>query len=602
MSSLESILSIRLAAAFEAVAGHPVDPMIARSAYADFQANGALSLARTLQRSPRDVAAQALAAADLDGLASGDVAGPGFINLTITPSALWTSIAELADDDRLGIEPSMLGQRVVVEYSGPNVAKEMHVGHLRSTVIGDAIARTFEFLGADVVRQNHVGDWGTQFGMLIAQIEDTGGATAPQPAEPGVTRLAPESAESGVTRPAPESAESGVTRLTAIYRAARARFDSDPEFVARSRARLVDLQAGDPAALAIWTDLTTGSMHYFASVYELLGIDLRPADTVGESFYNPVLPDIAAALAALGLAVESAGALCVFVDGVRAPDGSLVPLIVRKSDGGFGYAATDLAAIRHRVDVLRADRICYVVDARQALHFRMVFSTAREASWLCGEHGRVHVEHVPFGTVLGTDGKPFKTRSGDTASLIGLLTAAVDRAALVIAEKNPDLRPDEVALRAREVGIGAIKYADLCNGRTRDYVFDLDRMVSLSGNTGVYLQYAHARVRSILRKAGAGARPAHVDGPLVPAERRLAIKLDEFAAAVAVGAEAMEPHRLCGYLFELAQALTAFYDACPVLGAPDPAVRANRLVLCGLTARTFQVGLGLLGIAAPNRL
>ena len=581
MPALEDLLAARLSAALATVTDGPAEPLIARSAHADFQINAALPLARRLGKAPREIAAQVLAAADLDGLATGEVSGPGFINLTVAADVLWAAVAEKAMDARLGLTSPLHGQRIIVEYSGPNVAKEMHVGHLRSTVIGDAIARTLEFLGADVIRQNHIGDWGTNFGMLIAYLAEHG--------EPATTA---------------GSGDAAMTRLDRLYRAARAVFVSDPAFVDRSRAQVVALQAGDPAAVAAWQGIVAESKRYFGEVYDLLGIGLTDADIDAESFYNPALVETAATLAELGVAETSAGALCVFFDGVRGPDGSPAPLIVRKSDGGFGYPATDIATVRHRVATLHADRIIYVVDARQALHFRMVFDTARRAGWL---PATVIVEHVPFGTVLGADGRPFKTRSGATIRLISLLNQAVDRAAVVIAAKNPDLSPSEVALRAREVGIGAVKYADLSTGRTRDYVFDLDRMVSLAGNTGVYLQYAHARVRSILRKAGragctGAGRSVDVATPMVDAERRLVLRLDDFAGVVLASAETSEPHRLCTYLFELAQTLSAFWDACPVLKAPDERTRANRLALCQLTADTLRQGLSLLGIAAPERL
>jgi arginyl-tRNA synthetase len=576
MPALEDLLAARLSAALATVTDGPAEPLIARSAHADFQINAALPLAHRLGKAPREIASQLLAAADLDGLATGEVSGPGFINLTVATDVLWAAVAEKATDARLGLTSPLHGQRIIVEYSGPNVAKEMHVGHLRSTVIGDAIARTLEFLGADVIRQNHIGDWGTNFGMLIAYLAEHG--------EPATTA---------------GSGDAAITRLDRLYRAARAVFVSDPAFVDRSRAQVVALQAGDPAAMAAWQGIVAESKRYFAEVYDLLGIGLTDADIDAESFYNPALVETAATLAELGIAEASAGALCVFFDGVRGPDGLPTPLIVRKSDGGFGYAATDLAAVRHRVANLHADRIIYVVDARQALHFRMVLDTARRAGWL---PETVVAEHVLFGTVLGADGKPFKTRSGDTIRLISLLNEAIERAAVVIAEKNPELPPSELAVRAREVGIGAVKYADLSTGRTRDYVFDLDRMVSLAGNTGVYLQYAHARVRSILRKAGDAHRSVDVTTPMVDAERRMVLRLDEFAGVVLATAETSEPHRLCTYLFELAQTLSAFWDACPVLKAPDERTRANRLALCQLTADTLRRGLSLLGIAAPERL
>jgi arginyl-tRNA synthetase len=470
---------------------------------------------------------------------------------------------------------------VVVDYSAPNIAKEMHVGHLRTTVIGDALARVHGFLGATVLRQNHLGDWGTQFGMLIQYLtehpdlawHDLGNRTDPAAA---------------------------IATLNACYRAASARFDADEAFAERARRRVVALQAGDPETLAVWRELFAVSQRSFQALYDRLGVLLTPADAAGESSYNQQLAAIVEQLVADGVAVPSDGALCVFADGVTGPDGTPVPLIVRKSDGGFGYAVTDLAALRHRVRVLGADRILYVVDARQAMHFRMVFAAARRAGWL---PERVEAVHVPFGTVLGTDGRPYRTRSGETVPLGELLDAAVDAARAVVLAKNPGLDPVTADRIAHATGIGAVKIADLSTSRVKDYVFDPDRMVSLSGDTGVYLQYAHARMRSILARVP-DAPQAAVDPtlPLHPAERALALHLDGFGDALAQTADSAEPHRLCGYLFALAKAFTEFHGACHVLRADTPGQRGNRVVLCRLTADTLATGLGLLGVAAPDRL
>jgi arginyl-tRNA synthetase len=567
-------LATRLAARVGALLG--TNPLIRPSDHADYQSNGALPAAKIRRVAPRELAMEVAAKMATDPLiAAAEVAGPGFVNLRIADEAIWSQVAARVADDRLGVGAPRHGERVVVDYSQPNIAKEMHVGHLRSTVIGDALVRLERFLGAAVIRQNHLGDWGTPFGMLIAYLDE-------HPDPPLATG----------------TGEAAMSRLSAHYRAARKAFDSDPAFVDRARARVVALQADDAETLAAWRAIVAESHRYFGEVYALLDVELTEADAVGESFYNAALADLVAELEARGIAEPSDGALCVFFDGITGPDGSPVPLIVRKSDGGYGYPATDLAAIRYRVDMLGADRLCYVVDGRQALHFRMVFETARRAGWL---PDRVTAEHIAFGTVLGRDGKPLKTRESDNVTLISLLRMAVARAADVVGEKS-GLTGDELARRAVQVGIGAVKYADLSTGRTRDYVFDLDRMVSLSGNTGVYLQYAHARAGSILRRAGDASREVTPGEPMAAAERRLALRLDEFDGVLAVTVAAAEPHRLCAYLFELAQALTAFYDACPVLKAPSAEIRANRLALCDLAARTLRTGLGLLGIAAPERL
>lgn len=550
------------------------DPVVRRSDRADFQANGPLAVAKRAGSPPRDLAT---AAAEHLHELTAEVSGPGFLNLTVPADTIWRQVGARLATPHLGITRTRHGERTVVDYSAPNVAKEMHVGHLRSTIIGDALVRVLAHLGSEVVRQNHVGDWGTQFGMLIQFIDEH-----------------PERTWQG---------EASMSALDALYRAARAEFNADAAFADRSRARVVRLQSGDEATLATWRDLVAESEAAFQAVYDRLGILLTPADADGESRYNAELPGIVAALESKGIAVDSDGALCAFTDGVVGPDGDPVPLIVRKKDGGFGYAATDLATMRLRIDEYQATRILYVVDARQSLHFRMVFDVARRAGWLPDD---VAATHVPFGTVLGADGRPFKTRDGGTVRLNDLLDQAVERARREIAEKDHGLGPDELEQVAQAAGIGAVKYADLSTTRTKDYVFDVDRMVALNGNTGVYLQYAHARVRSILRKASDAdiplGLPVDPTLPLHPAERALALTLDELGATLDDVAETLEPHRLCGYLFGLARAYTEFYDQCPVLRADDDAVRANRLALCELTGRTLATGLDLLGIAAPQRM
>jgi arginyl-tRNA synthetase len=581
-SALDQRVRQAMAAVLPGGAAEAADPQIRPSDHADFQANGVLPLARPLKANPRELAAKvATGLAGDDLIANCEVSGPGFLNLTIAGQAIWKQLGSRRGEPRLGIPATDPGTITVIDYSQPNIAKEMHVGHLRSTVIGDALARILEFNGAKVIRHNHIGDWGTQFGMLIQfMLEEPQG------------QLAVGQGESG---------EEAISRLDALYRASRKKFDSDPEFAGRARERVVALQAGDPETVAGWQDIVAESKIYFEAVYERLGVLLTDEDAIGESFYNPFLQEVCTDLEERGIAVRSDGALCVFFDDIPGPDGTPAPLIVQKSDGGFGYATTDLAAIRYRAGTLHAKRILYVVDARQALHFRMVFETARRAGYLPGD---VEAIHVGFGTVLGTDGRPFKTRAGGTIKLISLLGEAVDRAAGTVAEKDPALDADALARQSADVGIGAVKYADLSTGRTRDYVFDLDRMVSLQGNTSVYLQYANARIQSILRKAPQTALAAKIspDVPLEPAERKLAMQLDGLADALAAVREHYEPHRLCAYLYALAQAFTEFYETCPVIKAPTVGLIANRVALCQLTSDTLELGLGLLGIAAPGQL
>jgi arginyl-tRNA synthetase len=583
VTSLESAIGQRVRQAMTAVLppeAADADPQIRASEHADFQANGLLALAKPLRTNPRELAAKVAAALGTDDIIAGcEVSGPGFLNLIVSGPAIWRQLALRRDDRRLGLTATGSGSVTVIDYSQPNIAKEMHVGHLRSTIIGDALVRVLEFDGTKVIRQNHLGDWGTQFGMLIQYLFEHPGNQQPDPGESG---------------------SQAISRLNALYRAARAEFDSDADFADRARRRVVALQAREPDTVAGWEEIVAESKIYFNDVYRRLGVLLTDADAVGESFYNPFLHDVANDLEERGIAVRSDGALCVFFDDIRGPDASLTPLIVQKSDGGFGYAATDLAAIRYRVTTLHAENILYVVDARQALHFRMVFEAARRAGYLPDQ---VEAVHVSFGSVLGPDGKPFKTRAGDTVRLITLLDQALERARATVAEKCPDLDPATLDARATEVSIGAVKYADLSTSRTRDYIFDPDRMVSLQGNTGVYLQYAHARIQSILGKAPAIVRRDIDTGvPLEPAERRLAMLLDSFGDILASVRETYEPHRLCSYLFGFAQAFTDFYESCPVLRAPTPAIAGNRIAICQLTGDTLNLGLELLGIAAPDRL
>ncbi|MFJ8206971.1 arginine--tRNA ligase [Micromonospora chalcea] len=570
---LERLLTDRLVPAFAAVAGVPVDPAVRRSQHADFQSDAALGLARRLSRPPREIAAEVRERAALaDVCASVEVSGPGFLNLTVADHALGGLVSALAADPRLGVPPVAEPETVVVDYSAPNVAKEMHVGHLRSTVIGDAAARTLEWLGHRVLRANHLGDWGTPFGMLIEHLLDLGEAGAAQ--------------------------ELSMGDLDGFYKAARAKFDDDEAFRERSRRRVVALQGGDPATLRLWRLLVTQSESYFLTVYDLLDVTLTGDDFRGESSYHDRLAPTVEELDRLGLLRRSEGADCVFPPGSVGRDGEPLPLIVRKSDGGFGYPATDLAALRHRTGTLGATRLLYVVGLPQRRHFEMVFAVGAQAGWLTAP---VRAEHVGFGSILGPDGRMLRSRAGGAVKLVGLLTEAVERATALARERNPELGEAEAAEVGRAVGIGAIKYADLSGDRHKDYVLDWERMLSLDGNTAPYLQYAYSRVRSIFRRAGAAARPDAEVSLAEPAERALAMELVGFAAVVEEVAGSLVFHRLTAYLHRLAVAFSAFYERCPVLRAEGP-LRESRLVLCELTARVLRQGLDLLGIRTPERL
>ncbi|MFI5798807.1 arginine--tRNA ligase [Streptomyces sp. NPDC051677] len=586
VTSLTASVHQRLATALTAALPEAgaADPLLRRSDRADFQANGILALAKKAKANPRELATQVVAQVVTgDVIKEIEVSGPGFLNVTITDRAITENLAaRYADADRLGVPRAEHPGTTVIDYAQPNVAKEMHVGHLRSAVIGDAVVQILEFTGETVVRRHHIGDWGTQFGMLIQYLDE-------HPHEL-------DHKESQV------SGEEAMSNLDRLYKTARKLFDSDEEFKTRARRRVVDLQAGDPHTLATWQKFVDESKIYFFSVFEKLDMEIRDPDIVGESGYNDMLAETCRLLEESGVAVRSEGALCVFFEDVKGPDGNPVPLIVQKSDGGYGYAATDLSAIRDRVFDIKADTLLYVVDARQSLHFRMVFETARRAGWL-NEDVKAH--QLAFGTVLGKDGKPFKTREGETVKLVDLLDEAVDRATAVVGEKREKvgLTDEEVVENGRYVGIGAVKYADLSTSAVRDYKFDLDQMVSLNGDTSVYLQYAYARIQSILRKAGEARPAAHPELELAPAERALGLHLDQFGELVAEVAAEYAPHKLAAYLYQLASHLTTFYDQCHVL-SPDnaPEVVENRLFLVDLTGRTLHLGMALLGIRTPEKL
>jgi arginyl-tRNA synthetase len=569
------------------------DPLIRSSSFADFQANVALPLGKRLGRPPREVAGELTARLDVtDVCAPPEISGPGFINFTLRDDWIAAQASQMLSDDRLGVEPVASPQTVVVEYSSPNVAKEMHVGHLRTTIVGDAIARVLEFAGHRVIRDNHVGDWGTPFGMLIEHLLDVG----------------EDSAEAALL----------MTDPNAFYQAARHKFDSDPEFAERARSRLVRLQAGDRDTLAIWQRLVDISREYLHKVYARLRVTLTDDDIRGESFYNDMLADTVSVLEDKGIATVSDGALCAFPAGFTGREGRLLPLIIRKSDRGYNYATTDLAAVRYRVDKLSADRSVYVVGSEQALHFQMVFAVARQAGWI---PDGARFEHAQIGMVLGQDGNRLKTREGETPKLISLLQEGVDRARGILDELDAAARFDEAELDAvaEAVGIGAVKYADLSTARESTYLFDWDRMISFRGNTGPYLQYATARIRSIFRRAAdagaisaAGAAAGGADaeaaaraaGVAITArpERALALRLLSFGAMVTQLGETAEPHRLCAYLFEVASLFTTFYEECPVLKAEPESLRVSRLALCAVTLDVLAKGLDLLGVPIPERM
>lgn len=544
MSSLPSELNARVAA----VAG--IDPELraaTKPQFGHFQSNVALRLAKSEGRPPREVAQRIVDELEVGDLCEPpEIAGPGFINFRLRNEVLAGAAEAVLTDPQVGIVATDDPQRVVIDYSAPNVAKQMHVGHLRTTIIGDCFNRVLTATGDTVIPQNHIGDWGTQFGMLIEQILDEG----------------------------IEAAEFDLAAADALYKRAAAHFKTDPEFATRARARVAIFQGGDEQSLAIWRQLLEISKQGFNDAYARMNVLLTDKDLAGESTYNDDLAAVCDELEASGVAVIDNGALCVFVDGFDAP------LIVRKSDGGYGYATTDLAAIRRRVRDLHADRIIYVTDARQSGHFRQVFAAARKAGWL---PDTVRAEHIGYGMVLGEDGKPLKSRDGSAAKLVDLLEAA---------EQNA----------APEIALAAIKYADLSSGLQKDYVFDPERMTRTQGDTGPYLQYAHSRCCSILREAQ--ARGYQV-GPITvldePAEQQLALNLSRFGEVVAELAENLQPHKLCSYLFELASGYSVFYENCPVLKSEDP-VRSSRLGLVQATRDVLARGLDLLGIIAPERM
>jgi arginyl-tRNA synthetase len=551
------------------------DPMVrvADVQFGDFQANLALSLAKATRRKPREIA-QAIAdqLGQSEVIARVEVAGPGFINLTLSDTAILQATRAMWNDPRLGVEPPVTPSRVVVDYGSPNLAKEMHIGHLRSSIIGDAIARILRFAGHDVLLQNHIGDWGTQFGMLLEQLLDAGWQS---------------------------SQDHTLSDLNRLYQEAKARFDSEPEFAERARLRVVKLQGGDAQSLQFWKMLIAESCAHMNEVFGKLGVLLRDEDLRGESFFNTRLAPVVSDLRSAGVLEESDGAQVVFCEGFTSKTGSPLPLIVQKSDGGYGYAATDLAAARFRIQELGRNRLIYVVDSRQGDHFGMLFWTLRKSGWAGAD---VALEHVAFGTILGADRKAFKTRSGGTVKLVDVLDEAVTRARATLVEKGRELDASELDQISRAVGVGAVKYADLSSDRIKDYTFDYDRMLSMEGNTAPYLQYAYVRVQSILRRAGDTELRADDLRITDRVERELMLELLALPRLIALLASTLEPHRLCTYLYELASRVHQFHEHCPVLKAPDAETRSSRILLSALAARTLKLGLELLGVSVVERM
>lgn len=552
-----------------------VEPLVRQSGkvqFGDYQANGIMGAAKKLGLNPREFAQKVVDNVDLNGIAEKlEIAGPGFINIFLAPTWLAQQAENAFSGDKLGIHLNQ-AQTVVVDYSSPNVAKEMHVGHLRSTIIGDSVVRALEFLGNKVIRANHVGDWGTQFGMLIAYLEKMENEHA---------------------------SEMELSDLESFYRAAKEHYDSDEVFAEKARNYVVKLQSGDDYCRTMWKKLVNITMQQNQHNYNRLNVTLTENDVMGESLYNPMLPEIVEDLKAQGLAVEDDGALVVFLDEFKNKDGDPMGVIVQKKDGGFLYTTTDIAAAKYRYETLKADRALVFSDTRQSQHMQQAWLITRKADYVPDSFS---LEHHNFGMMLGKDGKPFKTRTGGTVKLADLLDEAVERAEKLIAEKNPDLTASEKQAVVEAVAIGAVKYSDLSKNRTTDYVFDWDNMLSFEGNTAPYMQYAYTRVRSIFSRAGID--PNSLTGNIVlidEKERNLAIKLLQFEEAVTVVAKDGTPHVLCQYLYELAGIFSSFYEAYPILNAEE-SIKQSRLKLAHLTAKTLKQGLDLLGIKTVEKM
>ncbi|EAW9404271.1 arginine--tRNA ligase [Salmonella enterica] len=576
--NIQALLSEKVSQAMIA-AGAPADcePQVRQSAkvqFGDYQANGMMAVAKKLGMAPRQLAEQVLTHLDLSGIASKvEIAGPGFINIFLEPAFLAEQVQQALASDRLGVsQPTR--QTIVVDYSAPNVAKEMHVGHLRSTIIGDAAVRTLEFLGHHVIRANHVGDWGTQFGMLIAWLEKQ------QQENAGDMALAD---------------------LEGFYRDAKKHYDEDEAFAERARNYVVKLQSGNAYFREMWRKLVDITMTQNQITYDRLNVTLTRDDVMGESLYNPMLPGIVADLKAKGLAVESEGATVVFLDEFKNKEGDPMGVIIQKKDGGYLYTTTDIACAKYRYETLHADRVLYYIDSRQHQHLMQAWTIVRKAGYVPDS---VPLEHHMFGMMLGKDGKPFKTRAGGTVKLADLLDEALERARRLVAEKNPDMPADELEKLANAVGIGAVKYADLSKNRTTDYIFDWDNMLAFEGNTAPYMQYAYTRVLSVFRKADIDEQ-ALASAPVIISEDReaqLAARLLQFEETLTVVAREGTPHVMCAYLYDVAGLFSGFYEHCPILSAENDAVRNSRLKLAQLTAKTLKLGLDTLGIETVERM
>ncbi|MRE37865.1 arginine--tRNA ligase [Klebsiella quasipneumoniae] len=576
--NIQALLSEKVSQALIA-AGAPADcePQVRQSAkvqFGDYQANGVMAVAKKLGMAPRQLAEQVLSHLDLNGIASKvEIAGPGFINIFLDPAFLADNVNRALQSERLGVATPQV-QTIVVDYSAPNVAKEMHVGHLRSTIIGDASVRTLEFLGHKVIRANHVGDWGTQFGMLIAYLEKQQQENA---------------------------GEMALADLEGFYREAKKHYDEDEAFAERARSYVVKLQGGDEYFLQMWRKLVDITMSQNQITYDRLNVTLTRDDVMGESLYNPMLPGIVADLKAKGLAVESEGATVVFLDEYKNKEGEPMGVIIQKKDGGYLYTTTDIACAKYRYETLHADRVLYYIDSRQHQHLMQAWTIVRKAGYVPDS---VPLEHHMFGMMLGKDGKPFKTRAGGTVKLADLLDEALERARRLVAEKNPEMSAEELENLAKVVGIGAVKYADLSKNRTTDYVFDWDNMLAFEGNTAPYMQYAYTRVLSVFRKAGIDEN-ALTDATVVIAEDReaqLAARLLQFEETLSVVAREGTPHVMCAYLYDLAGLFSGFYEHCPILSAESEATRNSRLKLALLTAKTLKLGLDTLGIETVERM